>query len=73
MLETCRVMQNPMTATQEPQLPDWELYIQVSQICLPCSLLSQAPSYCSLLVLYISLLYLKADCWYWSLHERCLE
>ncbi len=29
MLETCRVLQSPMTATQEPQLPDWELYIQV--------------------------------------------
>ncbi|CAL5223322.1 g5817 [Coccomyxa viridis] len=28
MLETCRVLQTPMTATQEPQLPDWELYIQ---------------------------------------------
>lgn len=32
MLETCRVMQNPMTANQEPQLPDWELYIQVSNV-----------------------------------------
>ena len=32
MLETCRVMQSPMTANQEPQLPDWELYIQVSRL-----------------------------------------
>ena len=32
MLETCRVMQSPMTANQEPHLPDWELYIQVSRL-----------------------------------------
>ncbi len=32
MLETCRVMQSPMTANQEPQLPDWELYIQVNRL-----------------------------------------
>ena len=34
MLETCRVLQNPMSASQEPQLPDWELYIQVSHLHL---------------------------------------
>ncbi len=38
MLETCRVLQTPMTATQEPQLPDWELYIQVSLLCIPSGL-----------------------------------
>ena len=29
MLETCRVMQLPLTADQPLQLPDWELYVQV--------------------------------------------
>ena len=37
MLETCRVLQTPMTAAQEPQLPDWELYIQVNQRALMAS------------------------------------
>ena len=31
MLETCRVMQLPLTADQPLQLPDWELYVQVTQ------------------------------------------
>ena len=35
MLETCRVLQNPMSASQEPQLPDWELYIQVCHLHMP--------------------------------------
>ena len=35
MLETCRVLQNPMSASQEPQLPDWELYIQVCHLRVP--------------------------------------
>ena len=35
MLETCRVMQNPMTDDQQPQLPDWELYIQVYSTSQP--------------------------------------
>ena len=28
--ETCRVAQYPLTESQPVQLPDWELYIQVS-------------------------------------------